>query len=85
MEFQLQSPKTLTVRQAEVITLEKVVIQRILDDPLAKKVIVWLEGVQHPVELGNLSNENYDNPEWSNESLLASVQTFISALSDATI
>ena len=82
MEFQLQSPKTLTVRQPEVITLEKVVIQRVLDDPLAKKVIVWLEGVQHPVELGDLSNENYDNPQWTNETLVASVQTFVAALPD---
>jgi hypothetical protein len=85
MEFQLQSPKTLTVRQPEVVTLEKVTIQRVLDDPIQKKVIVWLEGLQHPVELGDLSNENYDNPQWNNESLLASVQAFIAGLPDTTV
>lgn len=84
MEFQLQSKKTVVVRQAESVQLEQVVVERILDDPIAKKVLVWVKGIPHPIELGDLSNDNYDNPQWTNESVLASVQAFVDGLQDAT-
>jgi hypothetical protein len=81
MQFELQSPKTITIRPAETVELSTVSIERVLDDPVHQKVIVWLRGLQHPVELGSLSGENYDNPQWTNESLLQAVTDFVSTLS----
>jgi hypothetical protein len=81
MQVELQSPKTITIRPAEIVELSTVSIERVLDDPTQKKVIVWLQGFHHPVELGALSGENYDNPQWTNESLLQAVTDFVSSLS----
>jgi hypothetical protein len=81
MQFQLETPKTVTVRQPETVELTEVVIERVLDDVLNKKVVVWLKDFPHPVELGDLSGDNYDNPQWTNESVLASVQGFFNSLS----
>lgn len=80
MQFQLETPKTVTVRQPEVVELSEVVIERVLDDVLNKKVIVWLKNFPHPIELGDLSGDNYDNPQWSNESVVTSVQAFLGSL-----
>lgn len=80
MQFQLETPKTVTVRQPETVELSSVEIERVLDDVVNKKVVVWLKDFPHPVELGDLSGDNYDNPQWTNESVLASVQSFISSL-----
>jgi hypothetical protein len=80
MEFQLQSPKTVTVRPAETHEFSSIKVQRVLDDPVERKVIVWLEGFPHPIELATLSNENYDNPQWTNESVLQAVSDFISSI-----
>lgn len=80
MEFQLESPKTITVRPAETLEVSSIRIERVLDDPAQKKVIVWISGFHHPIELGALSGDNYDNPQWTNESLLQAVVDFISSL-----
>ena len=80
MQFQLETPKTVTVRQPEVVEISEVIIERILDDVLSKKVIVWLKNFPHPIELGDLSGDNYDNPQWTNEAVVASVQAFLSSL-----
>ncbi len=80
MQFQLETPKTVTVRQPETVELSSVEVERILDEVANKKVIVWLKDFPHPVELGDLSGDNYDNPQWTNESVLASVQSFVSLL-----
>lgn len=80
MEFQLESPKTITVRPAETLEVSSLRIERVLDDPVQKKVIVWIAGFHHPIELGALSGDNYDNPQWTNESLLQAVVDFVSSL-----
>jgi hypothetical protein len=80
MQFQLEIPKTVTVRQPETVELSSVEVERVLDDVVNKKVVVWLKDFPHPVELGDLSGDNYDNPQWTNESVLASVQSFVSLL-----
>jgi hypothetical protein len=80
MQFQLETPKTVTVRQPETVELSSVEVERVLDDVVNKKVVVWLKDFPHPVELGDLSGDNYDNPQWTNESVLASVQSFVSSL-----
>ena len=80
MQFQLETPKTVTVRQPETVELSSVEVERVLDDVVNKKVVVWLKDFPHPVELGDLSGDNYDNPQWTNESILASVQSFVSSL-----
>jgi hypothetical protein len=81
MQFELQSPKTVTIHPAETIELSTISIERVLDDPIQKKVIIWLSGFHQPIELGTLSGENYDNPQWTNESLLQAVTDFVSTLS----
>jgi hypothetical protein len=80
MEFQLQSPKTVTVRPAETFEFSSIQIQRILDEPTQKKIVVWVVGFQHPIELAALSGDNYDNPPWTNESVLQATVDFISNL-----
>jgi hypothetical protein len=80
MEFQLQSPKTVTVRPAETFEFSSIKIERVLDEPTQKKVVVWVQGFHHPIELAALSGENYDNPQWTNESVLQAVVDFISNL-----
>lgn len=80
MQFQLETPKTVTVRQPETVELSSVEVERVLDDVINRKVVVWLKDFPHPVELGDLSGDNYDNPQWTNESVLASVQSFVSSL-----
>ena len=80
MEIQLQTPKTVLVREPESVTFSTIEIERILDDPQAKKVIVWIKGLGYPVELGDLSGDYYDNPEWTNLLVEESVKKFISAL-----
>lgn len=79
MEVQLETPKTLVLKQAEVVELSSIVIERVLDDVVNKKVIVWVQGIPNPVELAELSNENYDNPEWSNGSLVTAVTNLINS------
>lgn len=81
MQFQLETPKTITVRQPETIQISEVVVERVLDDVLSKKVIVWIKDFPHPIELGDLSGDGYDNPCWTNESVLASVQAFFNSIS----
>jgi hypothetical protein len=80
MQFQLETPKTVTVRQPETVQLSEVVVERVLDEVLNKKVIVWLKNFPHPIELGDLSGDNYDNPQWTNEALVSSVQAFVASL-----
>lgn len=80
MEFQLQNPKSVVIRQPEVVEVSSVVVERILDDVLAKKIIVWLKDFPHPVELADLSGESYDNPPWTNELILTSIQAFVNSL-----
>ena len=80
MQFQLETPKTVTIRQPETVELSSVEVERVLDDVVNKKVVVWLKDFPHPVELGDLSGDNYDNPQWTNESVLASVQSFVSSM-----
>jgi hypothetical protein len=80
MQFQLETPKTVTVRQPETVELSSIEVERVLDDVVNKKVVVWLKDFPHPVELGDLSGDNYDNPQWTNESVLTSIQSFVSSL-----
>jgi hypothetical protein len=69
MEINLPRQQTITIRPIEQVVVDKISVTRILDDPINKKVIVWMDPVPTPVELTELSNENYDNPEWTNEKL----------------
>lgn len=78
MEYQLESPKTITIRQPESIQISSIKIEKVLDDPVNKKIIVWVAGFHHPIELHTLCGENYDNPPWTNESLLQAVVDFVS-------
>ena len=80
MQFQLETPKTITIKEPEVVEVSEVVIERILDDVVNKKVIAWIKGFPHPVELGDLSGDSYDSPQWTNELVLSSLQSFFSNL-----
>lgn len=81
MEHQLQSPKTVVIQPAQTCELSSIVIERVLDEPLQKKVIVWIKNFPHPVELASLSGENYDNPQWTNETVVQAVVEFVNSLS----
>lgn len=80
MKFELESEKTIVVKQAETLTFKEIEIERVLDDIVNKKVIVWIKGFPQPVEIEYLSNERYDLPQWTNESVQYAVTEFINSL-----
>lgn len=80
MKFELQTEKNITIKQAEIVTLKEVEIERVLDDVVNKKVVVWIKGFAQPIEVPALSDAFYDNPQWTNESLQTSIQEFFDSI-----
>jgi hypothetical protein len=79
MEFKLQQPKKIILRPAseeQSIEISEIKIQRILDDPINKIVAVWINEISQPILLDALSGENYDNPEWTNETVKCAIEDF---------
>jgi len=73
LKIELTTPIEV-IRQPEVKdTISEITIERIVDLPTEKKVVVFIRGQR--IELDALSGDNYDTPEeWSNESLIAAVK-----------
>ena len=82
MEIELKSPKTLVVKPAETLEVTKLVVDKVLDDLENKKVIVWIKNLPAPFEVGDLSNENYDNPPWTNELLQEALSKIADSFDD---
>ena len=80
MKFELEIEKQITVRPADVLFFKEVEIEKILDDVIEKKIIVWIKNMPHPIELSSLSDGFYDDPEWTNESLQLAVKNFFNSI-----
>ena len=78
MEIELKKKKTVVVSPAVTKDLEKVTIVRIVDLPVEKKVRAFVRELGRPVELPELSGENYG--EWSNEDVEKAVAEEIEKL-----
>jgi hypothetical protein len=78
MEIELSKKKTVIVSPAVTKDLEKVTIVRIVDLPVEKKVRAFVRELGRPIELPELSGENYG--EWSNEDVEKAVASEIEKL-----
>jgi hypothetical protein len=78
MEIVLSKKKTVVVAPAVTKDLEKVTIVRIVDLPIEKKVRAFVRELGRPIELPELSGENYG--EWSNEDVEKAVAEEIEKL-----
>lgn len=79
MEIQLQQPKKIVLKPAEPeesIELTQLKVKTVIDDTDGKRVLVFVEGIRDPILLNDLSGDNYDNPQWTNESLLKALENF---------
>ena len=78
MEIELKKKKTVVVAPAVTKDLEKITIVRIVDLPVEKKVRAFVRELGRPIELPELSGENYG--EWSNEDVEKAVAEEIEKL-----
>ena len=78
MEIELSKKKTVVVAPAVTKDLEKITIVRIVDLPAEKKVRAFVRELGRPIELPELSGDNYG--EWSNEDVEKAVVSEIEKL-----
>ena len=78
MEIELKKKKTVVVSPAVTKELEKITVVRIVDLPVEKKVRAFVRELGRPIELPELSGENYG--EWSNEDVEKAVASEIEKL-----
>ncbi|NBV78004.1 hypothetical protein EBR66_07600 [bacterium] len=78
MEIELSKKKTITVSPAVTKDIEKVTVVRIVDLPVEKKVRAFVRELGRPIELPELSGENYG--EWSDEDVEKAVASEIEKL-----
>ena len=78
MKVQLDAEKTVVVAPAVTKNLNEVTIARIVDLPLEKKVRVFVRELGRPVDLPQLSGDNYG--DWSDEDVVAALKDQISSL-----
>ena len=73
LEIPLITPLDLVLAPEVKRTMSKIVINRVVDLPSSRMVIVWIMGQR--IELNALSGDNYDNPEeWTNSTLIEAVK-----------
>jgi len=75
----LSQSKELVVRPAITKTVNEIIIEKIVDSPTDKTVHVFI-GEVGLVKLDALSDNNYDNPQWNNESLTTAVRNYIESV-----
>jgi hypothetical protein len=75
----LSQSKDLVIRPAVTKTVNEIVIEKVIDNPTDKTVYVFI-GEVGLVKLDALSDDNYDNPQWNNESLTTAVRNYIESV-----
>ena len=78
MEIELKKKKTVVVAPAVTKDLEKVTIVRIVDLPVEKKVRAFVRELGRPIELPELSGENYG--DWNDEDIQKAVVSEVEKL-----
>jgi hypothetical protein len=79
MEITLANKKTITVVPARTKDIEKLTVVRIVDLPVEKKVRAFVRELGLPLDLPQLSGENYG--EWSDSDVESAVKTEVEKLS----
>jgi len=79
MEITLANKKTITVAPARTKDVEKVTVVRIVDLPIQKKVRAFVRELGLPIDLPQLSGENYG--EWSDSDVESAVKAEVAKLS----
>ena len=79
MEITLANKKTITVAPARTKDIEKLTVVRIGDLPVEKKVRAFVRELGLPLDLPQLSGENYG--EWSDSDVESAVKTEVEKLS----
>jgi hypothetical protein len=79
MEITLANKKTITVAPARTKEVEKLTVVRIVDLPVEKKVRAFVRELGLPLDLPQLSGENYG--EWSDADVESAVKAEVNKLS----
>jgi hypothetical protein len=79
MEITLANKKTITVAPARTKEVEKLTVVRIVDLPVEKKVRAFVRELGLPLDLPQLSGENYG--EWSDSDVESAVKVEVNKLS----
>jgi len=79
MEITLANKKTVTVAPARTKEVEKLTVVRIVDLPVEKKVRAFVRELGLPLDLPQLSGENYG--EWSDSDVESAVKAEVNKLS----
>ena len=78
MEIELSKKKTVVIAPAVTKDLEKVTVVRIVDLPVEKKVRAFVRELGRPLDLPELSGDNYG--DWSDKDVESAVKTQIGKL-----
>lgn len=78
MEIELSKKKTVVISPAVTKDLEKITVVRIVDLPVEKKVRAFVRELGRPLDLPELSGENYG--DWSDKDVESAVKTQIGKL-----
>lgn len=79
MEITLANKKTITVAPARTKEVEKLTVVRIVDLPVEKKVRAFVRELGLPLDLPQLSGENYG--DWSDSDVESAVKVEVNKLS----
>jgi hypothetical protein len=73
LQISLDEPRVIVTQPEVTKTITEIVISRIIDFPIEKKVIAVVDSER--IELSELSDDNYDNPrEWTNLDVVEAVK-----------
>ena len=61
-------------KNGKVLNTDKIVVNRVIDNPTHKNVVAVIKGAGK-VKVDALCGSNYDNPQWSNETLAAALSS----------
>ena len=75
----LEINKNIVVRPAITREFNELVVEKIIDSPEHKTVEVFISSIGL-VKLNDLSDANYDNPQWNNESLTRAVISYANSV-----
>jgi hypothetical protein len=80
MDINFGTVKTAVLQPAVTVSLSAINIERIVDNPAEKTVYVRLPSISAGlIKLPSLSDENYNNPPWTDELVLDATTAYVTA------
>jgi len=73
MTVTFDQPKTFTTLSGESKQFSSVIVERIADLPIRKIIRIYITEIGF-IRLNALSDNNYDNPPWTNEMIIEAVR-----------